>query len=84
MAYFRLPDDFSGGVSDALRLMADYHDEVNGNDATIPKPLPLDLPFSKVLGLSFDQFVCAVQERKRLSGILQLKDFDPKVKIACL
>lgn len=25
---FALPDDFNGGLSDALRLLADYHEEV--------------------------------------------------------
>lgn len=95
MTYFRLPDDFSGGISDALRLMANYHDEVTGggpasisagiaSGATNPQQLSLDLSFSEILGLSFDQFVDAVQEGKRLSGILQLKDFDPKVKITRL
>lgn len=24
--FFKLPDDFEGGLSDALRVMADYHD----------------------------------------------------------
>lgn len=24
--YFKLPNDFDGGLSDALRLLADYHD----------------------------------------------------------
>lgn len=28
--YFSLPDDFDGGFSDALRLLADYHDSVAG------------------------------------------------------
>lgn len=30
--YFKLPDDFNGGLSDALRLYADYHDEVKNTD----------------------------------------------------
>ncbi|KKL21258.1 hypothetical protein LCGC14_2447220, partial [marine sediment metagenome] len=28
--YFKLPDDFTGGLSEALRAMADYHDEKAG------------------------------------------------------
>lgn len=28
--FFHLPDDFEGGISDALRLMADYHDKAKG------------------------------------------------------
>jgi hypothetical protein len=95
MAHFRLPNDFVGGISDALRLMADYHEQVTGggstsvskgiaSGATIPKPMPpADAPLSYAIGLSFDQFMDAVDEGKRLSGMLQLKNFDPKVKIAC-
>ena len=30
--YFKLPDDFNGGLSDAIRLYADYHDEVKNTD----------------------------------------------------
>jgi len=29
---FKLPDDFSGGLSDALRLLADYHDRVKNTE----------------------------------------------------
>ena len=82
MTYFRLPDDFSGGISDALILMADYH--VHAKQHTIPKTPPLDITLSEALGVTFDEFVDAVQTGKRLSGILQLKDFDPKVQIAHL
>ena len=28
--YFKLPDDFEGGLSAALRALADYHDEKTG------------------------------------------------------
>ncbi len=28
--YFKLPDDFDGGFSDALRALADYHDKQTG------------------------------------------------------
>lgn len=28
--YFKLPDDFEGGLSDALRAFADYHDQMIG------------------------------------------------------
>jgi hypothetical protein len=92
MTFFRLPDNFDGGISDALRLMADYHDNVTGggsksiekgvaSGATISTDVSPDLPFSNVIGSAFDQFIDAVTEGKRLSGILQLKDFDPRVKV---
>jgi hypothetical protein len=91
MTYFRLPDDFSGGISDALRLMADYHDEVTGgglkslSNKVICRPMPsLNSTLSEAFGLTFDEFIDAVQDDKRLSGILRLRDFDPKVKISHL
>ena len=28
--YFKLPDDFEGGISAGLRALADYHDQVDG------------------------------------------------------
>lgn len=91
MTYFRLPDDFSGGISDALRLMADYHDQVTGGGpasmarASMRRPMPpLNSTLSEAFGLMFDEFVGAVRDGKRLSGILRLNDFDPKVKIANL
>lgn len=91
MTYFRLPDDFSGSISDALRMMADYHDSVNGrgsvssNKSSICRKMPpLDSSLSEAFGLTFDEFIEAVQDGKRFSGILRLRDFDPKVKIAHL
>ena len=95
MTYFRLPDDFSGGISDALRLMADYHDQVTGGPASLStvkarkssicRQMPsLDSTLSEAFGETFDEFIDAVQDDKRLSGILRLRDFDPKVKVAHL
>jgi hypothetical protein len=81
MAYFRLPDDFSGSISDALRCMADYHEQ-----STIPlskcSPMPLDTPLSSAFNIMFDEFIDAVQIEKRLVGMLQISDFDPKVRIS--
>jgi hypothetical protein len=63
MAYFRLPDDFSGSTSDALRLMADYHDKVAGDSKShksIYKPMPpLDSTLSEAFGSTFDEFIDA-------------------------
>ena len=81
MAYFRLPDDFCGNVSDALRAMADYRDSMAGTAKQKPM-LPLDTPLSEAFGLMFDEFVEETQNGKRLVGMIQLSDFDPKVKVA--
>ena len=81
MVYFRLPDDFSGSISDALRLVADYHEQ-----STIPMskrvPMPLDTPLSGAFAIMFDEFLNAAQEGKRLVGMMQMSDFDPKVKMS--
>ena len=95
-ALFRLPDDFSGGLSDALRLLADYH------ESRIPQDLPLsadlsvavsdgraliidcNMPIGNVQGMMFDDFIELVQDGKRFSGILEFKDFNPKVQVEAL
>lgn len=41
--YFKLPDDFDGGLSDALRLYADYHDEVKNTDKHTNDPVNKEL-----------------------------------------
>lgn len=82
MAYFRLPDNFSGSISDALRLMADYHEQ---NKSSEYKAAPmLDSTLSDTLGCTFDEFLDEVHNGKRLVGVVQLKDFDPKIEITQL
>jgi hypothetical protein len=83
MTYFRLPDDFSGSVSDALRAMADYRDSVASTSTQKPM-LPLHTPLSEAFGLMFDEFIDETQNGKRLVGMIQLNDFNPKVKVADL
>lgn len=81
MVYFRLPDDFSGSISDALRLVADYHER-----STIPIskqiPMPLDTPLSGAFAVMFDEFLDAAHDGKRLVGMMQISDFDPRVEVS--
>lgn len=80
MAYFRLPDNFSGGISDALRCLADYHDKAQAQHA--PQPFKdLNMTVSEACGSTFDQFVDAIQIGKRFVGLVQLGTFDPKVQV---
>jgi hypothetical protein len=75
--FFRLPDDFQGGLSDALRLLADYHESVRD----VPRlPVPqtlrdLDKPYGE---WRFDLFRCfshAVRdEGLRVTGAASLFD----------
>ena len=62
--YFKLPNNFNGGLSDALRLMADYHDAVKGTDkqdigGIIDKNNKPDL---------WGDFITAVKMDKHLNG----------------
>lgn len=43
--YFKLPDDFEGDISEALRALADYHDQVDGTPKQIVGPGDEDNPF---------------------------------------
>jgi hypothetical protein len=83
MVYFRLPDNFSGTISDALRLMADYRDNASGTSVLKPMP-PMHTTLAEAFGLMFDEFIDETQNGKRLVGMVQLNDFDPKVKVADL
>ena len=87
MAHFRLPDNFSGNISDALRCMADYHDEITKSpklSVDMIKQIPSEITLSNATGRMFDEFIDAVQDGKRLNGLLKLSSFDPKVEIKAL
>jgi hypothetical protein len=83
MAYFRLPDNFVGGVSDALRLMADYHDKASATSECRPM-LPLDSTLSEAFGIMFDEFLEVSKDGKRMTGMVQINDFNPRIEIAQL
>ena len=80
LAYFRLPDNFNGNVADALRLMADYHEKAGKVYKPVPQPVKTEL--LNTYGVMFDEFIEATQNGKRLVGLIQLRDFDPRVEIA--
>ena len=92
---FRLPDDFNGNFSDALRLLADYHEKNLGKtvksgklrkavkDGQIRKE-DQNKPIGQVRGEMFDAFMDLVQSGKRFSGVVEITDFDPKVKVEAL
>lgn len=84
-AYFRLPDNFDGGLSDALRLLADYHDEVASKSSTPAvveaDPELLNRTFKEVDNVLFDRFIQSIQQNKRFVGLVQLADFNPRVPV---
>lgn len=84
-AYFRLPDDFDGELSDALRLLADYHDEV-ASKSTTPIAIEVDQEllnksFKEVDSVLFDRFIGLVEQDKRFVGLVQLAEFNPRVPV---
>jgi hypothetical protein len=76
--FFRLPDDFKGSLGDALRALAEYHDEVVKSGAS-PDGLSVckfqELPLREAVARTFDKFLEAVETGKRLCGLLQLKEW---------
>ena len=69
---FRLPDDFDGGISDALVELSKYH---NSAGATSIEPIKNELygmPLSKANTIAFDNFIDAVRSGKRLLGLFKV------------
>jgi hypothetical protein len=84
-AHFRLPDNFNGGLSDALRLLADYHDDKHKlAEITVVKNDPgniLDMTHRQARALLFDQFLDGITKGRRFTGLIQLVQYDPKVDL---
>ncbi len=70
---FLLPDDFEGGLSDALRAFADYHDTVSGT----PKQKILD----RVDDDPEDSMTVAELRDKRFSAFLDGVDSEEKYRV---
>jgi hypothetical protein len=78
-SHFELPDSFEGDLSDALRLMADYHDMRNGAVDQVLEPADKDLssmPFSSVHSVMFDRFLTARESGKKLTGMFQFINYE--------
>lgn len=83
-AYFRLPDDFDGELSDALRLLADYHEVASKSSiptAVEADPELLNKSFKEVDSALFDRFIRSIQQDKRFVGLVQLAEFNPRVPV---
>ena len=79
MMYFKLPDDFEGGLSDAIRAFADYHDEKTGTpDQKIGAQLspPDDMSADEYEKKIWDEFYKMVTETDlRVNGIVGLSEY---------
>jgi len=91
MAHFRLPDSFDGTVSDAFRLLADYHEAVDETKKQIKTELPADtgntignMTVRQASVEIFDKFVEQAKHGKRFVGLVQLAEYDPKINIGDL
>ena len=78
--HFKLPDDFEGTLSDALRELADYHDSMTGTPQQDLRPLEEDIgevSFRKANAVLFDRFLDSVEEGRRCVGTVQIVSYDP-------
>ena len=78
-AHFRLPDDFQGTVSDALKLLVEYHDQMTGTPNQDLRVLEVDIgemSFRKANTVLFDRFIDAVKDGHRFVGTVQLVSYN--------
>jgi len=78
--HFKLPDDFTGTMSDALRLLADYHDSMTGSplqSCTRLEDNIADLSFKAANVALFEQFLDCLQQGRRFVGTVQIVSYNP-------
>ena len=57
--YFKLPDDFEGDISEALRALADYHDQVDGTPKQVDEPGDQENTYSSMTVEGFEECIWA-------------------------
>lgn len=77
---FRLPDDFAGGVSEALRLLADYYESSpSQTPSQRPKrgrPPKVATAYDEFRTDRREKFFAAVAEGAKLDGLISLMEGD--------
>jgi hypothetical protein len=78
--HFLLPDDFEGGLGDALRVMADYHDSVQRGETKDPPSLVEESEnrsgsLEEHEAASWDFFLEALENNLRVSGTVCVTDY---------
>lgn len=69
--FFKLPDDFNGGLSEALRLLADYHDQVKDSDKhTVEDKKYIDYD------TAWYNFLKNLEDDKNMIGYLSISRFE--------
>lgn len=76
--FFKLPDNFEGGMSDALRAMADYHDEPKTREGQERKKnTDRSAPWRQMRDKMWFEFLEQIKGGQRLRGsvcICETKD----------
>ncbi len=73
--FFKLPDGFEGGLAEALRVMADYHEEpktIEGQQREAP--LDASLSWTEVREKMWTLFLTAIGEGAKLCGNVSLAE----------
>lgn len=83
--YFKLPDDFEGGLSAALRAFADYHDEMTGTtrqEIGLPQDPPADRTAPEHEAKVWEEFLDMVEKSERhVYGATGLAEYPGKVHL---
>jgi len=78
---FKLPDDFSGGLSDALRLLADYHELPKTERKRLSRPSKRGTPdrpkeYQAFRESRLGEFFAAVKEGYKVHGSVCMMEGD--------
>lgn len=81
--YFLLPEDFEGGLAEALRVMADYHEAVVDTPKQKVRAVTKEeneLTLAESREKTFHDFWDMIHDAsgKRLCGHVSLSEFDPE------
>ena len=73
--FFKLPEDFEGGLSDALRSLADYHEQPATAERQRREKAPDDaLSWREFRTKLWKMFLEAVSEGNRMCGTISLSE----------
>lgn len=74
--YFKLPEDFIGGLSDALRLMADYHDEVKNTEKHEMEPSFMSDKDRAKSDDNWYRFLDILEKGQKFTGIISISEYE--------
>lgn len=81
--FFKLPPDFKGGLSDALRAMADYHDQpATAERQRREKGFGDALSWRETRTKLWELFLESVSKGDRLCGLISLSEYGGSKPVA--